>query len=77
MANPLDILIVRTSKAKKSQPATFTWAEVTNTSPLAIRFDVMTEDLDGIPSTLVPLANGDRVFVVIADRRATIIGKAQ
>jgi hypothetical protein len=77
MTNPLDVLIVRTSSARTPVPPSFLWAVVQSVSPLTIRFDKSTSDLAGEPSTIVAVAVGDRVFVVIADGRATILGKAQ
>lgn len=73
MSNPLDALI-----PKPPEPVpTFHWATVTDNTPLAIRFDRDDEPLAGPPSTLITVAIDDRVFVVIVERRATILGKAQ
>lgn len=73
MSNPLDVLI-----PGPPQPVpTFHWATVTDDTPLAIRLDGDDEPLAGPPSTLATVVTGDRVFVVVVERRATILGKAQ
>ena len=52
------------------------WAVVTGTVPLAIRFDTETAPISGTPSTLVAgLTIGDRVLVIIQNRRVTILGR--
>ena len=54
------------------------WGVVTSIAPLAIRLDGDTEPLAGTPaSNVTGLAAGDRVSVLIQNRRATIMGRAQ
>ena len=71
--NPLDQLIVRSSPKLVDQA--YSWAAVTDTTPLTIVLDGTTDPLDGVPDTLVSVRTGDRVFVVMAGKRATIVGK--
>ncbi|MBC9953229.1 hypothetical protein ICM05_01020 [Leucobacter sp. cx-42] len=55
----------------------FRWGIVTAVSPLAIRLDGDTEPLAGVPSSLSwKLLVGDRVYVSVQNRRATIVGSA-
>lgn len=56
----------------------FRWGIVTATDPLTVRLDADEDPLDGVPSTLVSgLQVGDRVHVLVQNRRAVIIGKAK
>lgn len=73
MDNPLNSLILPTPEA----PPSFRWAVVTAVSPLAVRIESESDPLNGKPSTLVAgLEVNDRVFLVIAKNRATILGRA-
>lgn len=77
MSNPLNLILKPRTDVTR-QNAFFRWATVTQTAPLRIRLDGDAEVLEGAPATLVAgLAVDDRVFTVVADRRPTILGKAQ
>lgn len=54
----------------------YRWGVVTGLSPLEVRYDISTTALPGSPATVVhDLTVGARVFIVIQNRRATIIGR--
>lgn len=56
----------------------FRWGIVTATDPLTVRLDADDDPLDGVPSTLVAgLMVGDRVHVMVQNRRAVVIGRAK
>jgi len=56
----------------------FSWATVTQASPLRVRLDGETDPLPMTPSTLVPgLTVGDRVWCQLEGGQVVVIGKNQ
>ena len=75
--NPLLRMLPPPAPRAGVQAPRFTWAVVTGTAPLRIRIETDPDPLDATPSTIVGGINtGDRVFVLIANRRATVLGRA-
>lgn len=71
---PLVDRVAALAAAVRSSPH-FEWGTVTSVTPLQVRLDGDPEPLLGTPASLVPvLVVGDRVQVVIQNRRATVTG---
>lgn len=71
MINPLNTLL----RPPVAEGSHYRWGYVTSTSPtLQVVLDTETSPIQK-PSTLVPLEVGDRVFVLLESRRATVLGK--
>jgi hypothetical protein len=70
----LDLLIPRAPEPKSDW---WSWATVTQASPLRIRLDGETDALDITPDTLTAgLAVSDRVWVQVSGRRAIVLGRS-
>lgn len=73
MSNPLNALI----RPVPEQNTAFRWAVVEATDPLRVRIETESSALEGKPSDLVgDLAEGDRVYMVIHNKHAVILGRA-
>lgn len=70
MSNPLNLLLPPPPR----EGTQYRWGYVTDDTPLQVTLDTETGPIYK-PSTLVPLEVGDRVFVLLESRRATVLGK--
>lgn len=74
-----DDLKLRLSKMKSAIEAkpVFRWGIVTNEDPLKVQLDGAQEELEGSPSGVIGgYLAGDRVLVLIQNRRATLISRS-
>lgn len=70
MTNPLDVLL----RPPPPPGSHYRWGYITSELPLQVTLDTETEPIYN-PSTLVEVGVGDRVFVLLENRRTTILGK--
>jgi hypothetical protein len=80
MSNPLNKLLELATAPPPPEALevpSFRWGVVESAAPLSVRLDGDTDPLASPPAKLVPVATGDRIFVVISKKKVTIIGKAQ
>lgn len=73
MINPLDALLDLPEDRRTD--LRFSWAWVTNVSPLRIQLDHETQPLVASPSSLTQVSVGDRVYTVTWGGRIVILGR--